>query len=88
MRAVFLFGGFVGFVVVAACGLQAGRSGQAVLIDASLACLATALLFRWFWSRVVIALTDTVKRKRAARAVVEEAAAAARATPVAAIKTK
>lgn len=88
MRAVFLLGGFVGFVVVAVSGFQSGRPGNRVLIDASLACLGTALLFRWFWSKVTIALTDTVKKKRALRAAAEEAAAAARATPVAAVKTK
>ncbi len=88
MRAVFLLGGFVGFVVVAVSGLQSGRSANRVLIDASLACLATALLFRWFWSKVAIALIDTLKRKRALRAAAEEAAAVARATPIAVVKTK
>lgn len=88
MRAVFLLGGFVGFVVVAISGFQAGRSGDRVLIDASLACIGSALLFRWFWSRLVNALADTVKKKRAVRQAAEEAAAAAKATPVAAVKTK
>jgi len=88
MRAIFLFGGFVGFVAVVISGLQAGRSGDRILIDASLACLGSALLFRWFWSRILIALTDMVKRKNALREAAKEAEAAANATPVAAVKTK
>ena len=88
MRAVFLLGGFIGFVVVVVSGLQSGRSGDNVLIDASLACLGTAFLFRWFWSRIVIVLTEMVKRKTELRKAAEEAEAAAKATPVAAVKTK
>ena len=88
MRAVFLFGGFVGFLVVAISGWQAGRSADRILIDASVACLASALLFRWFWSRVGVALADAVKTKRATRQAIEDADAAAKAVPVVAIKTK
>lgn len=88
MRSVFLFGGFIGFLVVAISGWQAGRSADRILIDASVACLGSALLFRWFWSRVAVALTDVIKKKRAAQQAAEEAKAAAKAVPVTAIKTK
>ena len=88
MRSVFLLGGFLGFVVVAASGLQAGRSGDRVLFDASLGCLASAVIFRWFWSRLVVALCETVKIKREARRAAEEAHAAAKATPVGAAKIR
>ena len=88
MRSIFLLGGFVGFLVVAVAGWLGGRSADRILIDASVACLVSALLFRWFWSRVVVALTDTVKKKRAIRQAAEEAGAAAKAVPVVAIKTK
>lgn len=88
MRAVFLFGGFIGFLVVAISGWQAGRSADRILVDASVACLGSALLFRWFWSKVAIALTDAVKKKRAIQQAAEEAEAAAKAVPVAPVKTK
>lgn len=88
MRAIFLLGGFVGFLVVAASGLIAGRAGDRVLFDASLGCLAGAILFRWFWARMIVALTQTVRAKRAERRAAEEAQAAAKATPVAAVRAK
>ena len=88
MRAIFLFGGFIGFLVVALSELQAGTSGQRILVDASIAAIVSAVLFRWFWGRLVLALTDTVKAKRAIRRVAEEAAAAAKATPVSSTKAK
>ncbi len=88
MRAVFLLGGFLGFVVVAVSGLQSGRAGDRVLFDASLGCLASAVIFRWFWSRLVVALSEAVKAKRIARRAVEEAQAAAKATPVHVVKAR
>lgn len=88
MRAIFLFGGFIGFLVVAVAGLAAGRAGDRVLFDASIGCLVGAFLFRWFWERMIIALTHAVRSKRAARRAAEEAQAAAKATPVSAIRAK
>ncbi len=88
MRSIFLFGGFISFLVVAVSELQAGRSGDRVLLDGSIACLIGGFVFRWFWSQIVLALTVAVKAKRAARRAAEEAAAAAKATPVGASKAK
>jgi hypothetical protein len=80
MRSIFLLGGFIGFTVVAVTGLLSGRAGDRVLFDAAIGCLVGAILFRWFWSKLVVALTITVRAKRAAaRAAEEQAAAAAKA---------
>lgn len=77
MRSIFLLGGFSGFCLVAIAGFLAGRAGDRVLFDASIGALVAALLFRWFWQKLVLALTEAVKLKRAARHAAEEAAAAA-----------
>ncbi len=77
MRSIFLFGGFVGFAVVAIAGLLAGRSGDKVLLDAAIGCVAGAMLFRWFWVTLQRAVVVTVKTKRAKQRAAEEAAAAA-----------
>lgn len=82
MRSIFLVGGFVGFSIVAISGFLAGRSGDRVLTDASLACLASAFLFRWFWSQVAKSVGEIVKKKEALRQAAEEAAKAANAVPV------
>ena len=76
MKFVFLAGGFAGFFLTLLTGFLAGRAPDLVLRDAALGCLAGALLFRWFWSVFVKALTEAVALKRAAA---EAAAAAAEA---------
>ncbi|HEU5081197.1 MAG TPA: hypothetical protein VFT72_18435 [Opitutaceae bacterium] len=82
MRAIFLLGGFVGFLLSAATSFYCGRSGNRVLLDGAVGCLAGGMLFRWFWSKLTLALADAVRTKRAAQRAMEEAAAAAKATPV------
>lgn len=83
MRSIFLLGGFIGFSLVAVVGLVSGRSGDRVLFDAAFGALVGAFLFRWFWQKLLVALTEAVKLKRAARQAAEEAAAAAaKAAPV------
>ena len=59
MKFVFLVGGLFGFVLVAATGFSAGRSPDRVLLDATLGCLAAAVLFRWFWSVVLHGFRET-----------------------------
>ena len=90
MRSIFLLGGFVGFAVTAASEMQAGYSGNRILLDGAIACLVGGILFRWFWKQIVAALSVAVKAKRAARKAAEEAEAAAAkaATPVIAVKGK
>jgi len=77
MRFIFLVGGFVGFGLVTLTGVLADRNIDLVLRDASIAALAGALLFRWFWAIFVKLLSQAVRSKRAARQAVEDAAAAA-----------
>jgi hypothetical protein len=88
MRSIFLFGGFLGFTLVAVTGWLSERSVDLVLRDAALGALASALLFRWFWNRWISAVVFTVEKKRAAAAAAAEAEAAAAAKPVAATKAR
>jgi hypothetical protein len=76
MKFIFLIGGFIGFALTATTGLSAGREAGLVLRDAALGCLVGALLFRWFWSVVVKAITETAERRRQ-----EIQAAVAKSTP-------
>lgn len=82
MKFVFLAGGFVGFALAGATGLFAGRDAGLVLRDAAVGCLAGALLFRWFWSVVIKALTDTVERRREEAKAAEPKPTPAPATPM------
>jgi hypothetical protein len=68
MKFIFLAGGFAGFVLTTLAGLLAGRAPDLVLRDGAIGCLVGALLFRWFWSVFVNALTEAVTAKRAAAA--------------------
>ena len=79
MKFVFLAGGFAGFLLTLLTGFLAGRAPDLVLRDAAFGCLAGALLFRWFWSVFVKALTEAVAIKRAATAAAAAAAEAAQA---------
>ena len=47
MKFVVCLGGFLGFTLVMAAGLFAGRRSPSLLLEASLACLLGAILFRW-----------------------------------------
>lgn len=86
MRSIFLFGGFVGFTLVAVTGWLCDRQVDLVLRDAALGALACAMLFRWFWSMWVQAIVHMVEKKRAEAAAAAEAEAAAAAKPVVAAK--
>ena len=77
MRFIFLVGGFVGFFLVALTGVMSDRSIDLVLRDASIAAIAGAILFRWFWAIFVKLLSQAVRSKRATRQAVEDAASAA-----------
>ena len=77
MRFIFLVGGFVGFSLVTLTGVLSDRSIDLVLRDASIAALAGAILFRWFWAIFVKLLSQAVRSKRATRQATEDAAAAA-----------
>jgi len=89
MRFIFLIGGFVGFALITLTGVMADRNIDLVLRDASIAALAGALLFRWFWAIFVRLLSQAVRSKRATRQAAEDAAAAAaKAAANAAIKPR
>ena len=77
MRFIFLIGGVVGFSLVTLTGVMSDRAIDLVLRDASIAALAGAILFRWFWAIFVKLLSQAVRAKRATRQAAEEAAAAA-----------
>jgi hypothetical protein len=49
MRFAFLCGGAVGFTLAVLAGFYAQRQADAILRDAALVCLGSALLARWFW---------------------------------------
>jgi hypothetical protein len=68
MKYVFLFSGVCGCVIVAAVGYHAERPFDLVLRDAALACLACAILGRWFWSVMDRAFAATLEMHRAAAA--------------------
>ena len=60
-------------------GFQTGavlQRADLVLRDASIGCLAGALLLRWFWATLAKAFADTVNAKRAADAAAAASAAA------------
>jgi hypothetical protein len=82
MKLAFLFGGFLGFALVAISGFWAGRSADLVLRDAALACLAGALLFRWFWTVVIRSFAEAIEQRRREALAAHEAQAASRAIPV------
>lgn len=77
MRFAFLVSGVAGFLLVAVTGLSAGRALDLVLRDAALACLAAALVGRWFWRGLDRAFAQVLAARRAEA----EAAEAAPASP-------
>ena len=60
MKFVFLSGGLTGFVLGLVTSWQLDHAPDRVFLDASVGCLAGALLFRWFWKIVLAGLRDTV----------------------------
>ena len=60
MKFVFLAGGLSGFVLGLVTSWMLDHAPDRVFLDASVGCLAGALLFRWFWKVVLAGLRDTV----------------------------
>lgn len=60
MKFVFLIGGLIGFVVGLVTSWLLDHAADRVFLDASVGCLAGAVLFRWFWTIVLAGLRDTV----------------------------
>jgi hypothetical protein len=67
MKFIFLAGGLLGFLAATTAGLSAGSSPNRVLLDGAVGCLASALVFRWFWSVLQHGFRDAyMARQRAA----------------------
>ena len=82
MQFIFLVGGFAGFVLTAASSYFAGHQPDRIFLDASVGCLISALLFRWFWTDLVRGIRETILARQAVAAAAAAAAApAAPATP-------
>lgn len=60
MKFVFLTGGLSGFLLGLVTSWMLDHAPDRVFLDASVGCLAGALLFRWFWKVVLTGLRDTV----------------------------
>jgi hypothetical protein len=60
MKFVFLVGGISGFVLGLGTSWMLDHTADRVFLDASVGCLAGALLFRWCWKVVLAGLRDTV----------------------------
>jgi len=75
MKYFVLGAGALGFAAVAIAGFTADRLPDLVVRDAALACLATALIGRWFWGVLDRAFADTVAARRAAAEAAEAAEA-------------
>ena len=60
MKFVFLIGGLMGFSTGLVASWLLDHAPDRVFLDASVACLAGAVLFRWFWTIVLAGLRDTV----------------------------
>lgn len=68
MQFIFLVGGFAGFVLTAASSYFAGHQPDRIFLDASVGCLISALLFRWFWTVLIRGIRETILAKSAAAA--------------------
>lgn len=60
MKFVFLSGGIVGFLLGLVTSWALDHAPDRVFLDASVGCLVGAMLFRWFWKRLLAGLRDTV----------------------------
>ena len=66
MKFVFLAGGLAGFLTGAATSFWTGHQADRIFLDASVGCLAGALLFRWFWTVLVRGIRETILARHAA----------------------
>lgn len=77
MKFVFLCGGMLGFIIGLLTSWMLDHAADRVFFDAAVGCLAGAILFRWFWTVVLMGLRDTVLARHQA-ALAEASAALAR----------
>lgn len=76
MKFFTALGGFIGFAFVIGIGLFTGRHSAMLLLQASVACMVGALLFRW-WHRLLLqGVQSSLQEKRVAAAAARRAEAA------------
>ncbi len=66
MKFVFLAGGFTGLLITSSASYWAGHQADRILLDGAVGCLASALLFRWFWTVLVRGIRETILQRHAA----------------------
>jgi hypothetical protein len=83
MKFFTALGGFLGFALAFGLGLAGGRHSAMLLLQASLACIVGALLFRW-WHRMLLQGVQAAQaeRRAAAAAAKKAEAPASAARPV------
>ncbi|MDX2111963.1 MAG: hypothetical protein SFY80_17175 [Verrucomicrobiota bacterium] len=77
MKYAFLFGGFTGFSLTLLVSWASGRTAEKAFVDAAIACLLSAYVFRWMWSIVISSFRQTLNERKAMHA-----ALVAKETPV------
>lgn len=83
MKFFTAIGGFLGFALVMGVGLAAGRQSAMLLLEASVACVIGATLFRWLHRMLLQGVKATIAEREQALAAAKRAEAAA-AAPAAA----
>lgn len=66
MRFIFMLGGLAGFAVAGATSWYSESGANRIFFDAACGCLVGALLFRWFWSVLLVGLRETVHARHKA----------------------
>lgn len=77
MKFFTALGGFLGFAVVLGIGFTTGRHSVMLLLQASIACVVGAMLFRW-WHRMLLEGVKTSLEDRRVAAVAAKRAEAAK----------
>lgn len=73
MKLAVALGGFAGFSIVTAVGFMGGRDPANILLEASIACVLIALLFRWLHLSFIRHVQSSLAARRSeARAVADE----------------
>ncbi len=76
MKFFTALGGFLGFALAMGLGLAAGRRSVMLLLEASLACVVGATLFRWWHRQLLRGVQLSHLERRAAAAAARKAEAA------------
>jgi hypothetical protein len=66
MKFIFFIGGFSGLLVTGTASYLSDHQPDRILVDASVGCLAGAILFRWFWTVLLGGIRETILQRHAA----------------------